>query len=46
MHGTSGPRLHQADDGGIRRISPQPHQLLYLDADAYAPDIRIRQYEI
>ncbi len=39
------PRLHQADDGGIRRVSVKPHQLLYLDLDVYEPDISTREYE-
>jgi hypothetical protein len=46
MSAGSLPRLHQADDGGVRRVSVKPHQLLYLDPAVYAPDISIRQYEI
>jgi predicted phage baseplate assembly protein len=40
------PRLHKADDGGIRRISVQSNQLLYLDPDAYPLDISVSDYEI
>ncbi len=46
MGAASRPRLHKADDGGIRRVSVKPHQLLYLDVDAYPLDISTRQYEI
>jgi hypothetical protein len=46
LDSASRPRLHKADDGGIRRISPKPHQLLYLDAEAYALDVEVRRYEI
>ncbi|MEN8177720.1 MAG: hypothetical protein ABFS39_03790 [Pseudomonadota bacterium] len=42
----SRPRLHKADDGGIRRVSVKPHQLLYLDADVHEPVVSTRQYEI
>jgi hypothetical protein len=38
--------LHKADDGGIRRVSVKPHQLLYLDVDRYVPEIGSRDYEI
>ncbi|MDJ0807568.1 MAG: putative baseplate assembly protein, partial [Gammaproteobacteria bacterium] len=40
------PRLHKADDGGIRRVSVKPHQLLYLDPDLHEPVVTTRQYEI
>jgi len=46
MSDGSRPRLHKVDDGGIRRISVKPHQLLYLDADAYPLEISSLQYEI
>ena len=46
MSAESRPRLHKADDGGIRRVSVKPHQLLYLDADLFPPEISTLQYEI
>ncbi len=46
MSADSRPRLHGADDGGIRRVSVKPHQLLYLDADLYPLEISTLQYEI
>ncbi len=46
LGGIKPPRLHKADDGGIRRISVQPNQLLYLDPDAYPLDISVSDYEI
>ena len=46
MSADSRPRLHKADDGGIRRVSVKSHQLLYLDADLYPLEISTLQYEI
>lgn len=40
------PRLHLADDGGIRRVSVKRHQLLYLDDAVYTPVVSIQPYEI
>ena len=46
MSADSRPRLHKADDGGIRRVSVKPHQLLYLDVELYPLQISTLQYEI
>lgn len=46
MSADSRPRLHKADDGGIRRISVKSHQLLYLDVSAYEPTVSILEYQI
>jgi hypothetical protein len=40
------PRLHLGDDGGIRRISVKPDQLLYLDSDVYPLTVTTLDYEL
>jgi hypothetical protein len=40
------PRLHPGDDGGIRRVSVKPDQLLYLDIDVYPLTVTTVPYEL
>jgi hypothetical protein len=46
LDAASQPRLHRADDGGIRRVSVKPNQLLYLDVTLYPLSVTTVQYEI